>query len=438
MLREAEGVKSKPSGGAAEVAKWWTVFGDEKLTSLVERAAGANLDVAAAEARVRQARASVDSAAAGLSPTVDVNGNATRSRSKGGGTGNTFRAGFDAAWEIDVFGGIRRGVESANAQEQAAVEDWRDVRVTVVAEVANTYIFLRGYQRQLAIARENLTTQQETLAVTKQRFEGGYVSGLDVANAESQVAGTMARIPVLEASIYASQYALGVLLGQEPVALLEELGQPEGAGAIPVPPGEVPVGLPSELLRRRPDIRAAEERVHAATANVGVAVADLYPKFSITGSLGVQSGNVQGLGSIANRYWSVGPGVSWPLLDGGKIRANIRFQQALASESGIAYQRTVLVALQDAETSLTNFEKEQQRRAALEQAVVAARRATELSRLLYTEGKTDFLNVLTAQGQQFASEDALVQSERAVSGNLVSVYKALGAGWEEKDGELNR
>lgn len=429
-LKETADLSGRPVARPAEVAAWWTAFGDATLTSLVERAAAENLDLAVAESRVRQARASIDAAAAGLSPTVDTSASAVRSRSKGGGTGNQFRAGFDASWEIDVFGGIRRGVEAARADERAAVEDWRDARVTVVAEVGTTYLDLRGAQRQLVIARENLAAQTETLAVTRQRFDAGYVTGLDVANAESQVAGTQSRIPSLESQIQTSMYALGVLLGRDPGALIDELTT---ASSIPTPPAEVPVGLPSDLLLRRPDIRAAEERIRSATARVGVATADLYPKFSITGSLGVSSGNVQGLGSLANRYWSIGPGVSWPLLDGGRIRANIRVQEALAGEQGLAYKRTVLVALRDVETTLMAFQKEQQRRIALQDSVAAARRAVDLARLLYTEGKTDFLNVLSAQGQLFASEDSLVQSERAVSTNLVALYKALGGGWDPAD-----
>jgi NodT family efflux transporter outer membrane factor (OMF) lipoprotein len=434
QIRAGGDVTSVPAEKPADVTQWWTVFQDPALTSLVERAAASNLDLAAAEARIREARATRDAAAAGLYPQVDVNASAVRSRSHtgnfGGVTSNLFRAGFDAAWEIDVFGGIRRGVEAAEAQEASAIEDWHDVRTTIVAEVATAYLDLRGAQKELAIARENLGSQQETLNVTRQKFEAGFVSGLDVANSEAQVATTESRIPTFESTIYASAYALGVLLGEEPTAVLDELQAVEGAGHIPKPPGEVPVGLPSELLRRRPDIRKAEETLHAATAQIGVATADLYPKFSITGSLGIQSGNISGLGSIANRYWSIGPSVSWPFLDGGRIRANIRFQEAIASEQGIAYRRTVLVALQDVETALVSFQKEQRRRAALEQAVEANKRAVELARLLYDEGKTDFLNVLTAQALLFATEDQQVQSVRTVSQDLVALYKALGGGWD--------
>ncbi|HVU64072.1 MAG TPA: efflux transporter outer membrane subunit [Phycisphaerales bacterium] len=428
----AQGVASLANDNPADIAEWWNAFEDPTLTSLVQRAAADNLDLSAAEARIREARATRDAAAAGLYPQINTSATAMRSRAPGAGTGNLFRAGFDAAWEIDVFGGIRRGVEAAEANERGAIEDWRDVRTTVVAEVATTYLDLRGAQRELAIARENLASQQETLSVTKQRFDAGFVTGLDVANAEAQVATTQSRIPTLESTIQASTYALGVLLGDEPTAVLDGVQGADAAGHIPEPPAAVPVGLPSDLLRRRPDIRRAEETLHAATAQIGVATADLYPKFSLTGSLGLQSGSLSSFGSIANRYWSFGPSVNWPLLDGGRIRANIRLQEAIATEQGIAYRRTVLIALQDAETALVNFQKEQERRAALQQAAEANRRAVELARLLYNEGKTDFLNVLSAQGLLFSSEDQLVQSTRTVSQNLVALYKALGGGWDPK------
>lgn len=427
-VRGTRGTVSVATTEAATISRWWEQFGDPALSTLVQRAAAENLDVAAAEARVREARATRDAAAAGLSPQVDVNGSATRSRSKQSGTANLFRAGFDAAWEIDVFGGIRRGVEAADAQTRSAIEDARDVRVTVIAEIATTYCELRGAQRSLEFALKNLETQRNSLDVTSQRYGAGFVGGLDVANARAQVASTEARIPSIESQIRALTYALGVLVGREPGELTAEFA---AHGDIPTPPATVPVGLPSDLLRRRPDIRRAEQDIHAAVARVGVATADLYPKFSITGSLGVQSGNVQGLGSLANRYWSIGPSVNWPLLDGGRIRSNIRFQEALADETGIAYKRTVLLALQDVETSLVSFGKEQERRASLVESVEANRKAVELANILYTAGRTDFLNVLNAQRSLLDVEDQLVQSTTLISTNLIAVYKALGGGWEE-------
>jgi NodT family efflux transporter outer membrane factor (OMF) lipoprotein len=428
-VRGEAAVASTPTSAPANAARWWEVFGDAALSSLVERATRQNLDLAAAAARLREARATRDAAAAGLSPSVDAGAAATRSRNRTGGTGNLFRAGFDAAWEIDAFGGIRRGVEAADAGTRSTIEDARDVQVTVAGEVATAYCELRGAQRELAIARKNQEAQRETLHVTTQRFDAGYVGGLDVANARANVAGTSSRIPALEATIRGSMYALGVLLGQEPGSLVDEL-RPEGA--VPMPPTTVPVGVPSDLLRRRPDIRRAEEDVHAATARVGVATADLYPKFSLTGSLGVQSGSVEGLGSIANRYWSIGPSVNWPLLDGGRIRANIRVREALADETGVAYRKAVLGALREVEAALVNFQKEQERRLALEESVAANRRAVELANELYVGGKTDFLNVLNAQRSLFEAEDQLVQSATAISTDLIALYKALGGGWEDE------
>lgn len=414
---------------AADVARWWEHFGDEMLTRLVTRAAAENLDVEAAESRVVRARATVDAAAAGMLPQVNGSGDASRSRSRGGGTGNLFRAGFDAGWEIDVFGGIRRGVEATRADTQAAVEDARDVRVTILAEVAANYCSLRGFQRSLEFAYKNLEVQRQSLDVTSKRYEAGYVGGLDVANARAQVALTESRIPGIQTSIRAQMYALAVLLGAEPGALVEEL---KDAGEIPGPPRVVPVGLPSDLLRRRPDIRRAEEQVHGATARIGVATADLYPKFSLTGSLGVQSGNVEGLGTLANRYWSIGPGVSWAFIDGGRIRANIRIQEALASEAGLAYRKAVLLSLQDVETALVRFGREQERRVSLEESVAANRKAVELANQLYTAGRTDFLNVLTAQERLFNAEDELVSSTTLISTDLIALYKALGGGWKDE------
>ena len=427
-IRGTRGTVSVVTTEAATISRWWEQFNDPALTTLVQRAADENLDVAAAQARVREARATRDAASAGLAPQVNTTGFATRSRSKQGGTGNLFRAGFDSAWEIDVFGGIRRGVEAADAQTRSAVEDARDVRVTVIGEVATTYCELRGAQRSLEFALKNLETQRNSLDVTSQRYGAGFVGGLDVANARAQVASTESRIPAIESQIRALTYALGVLVGREPGELTTELA---AHADIPTPPATVPVGLPSDLLRRRPDIRRAEENIHAATARVGVATADLYPKFSISGSLGAQSGNIEGLGSLANRYWSFGPSVNWPLLDGGRIRANIRLQEALADETGIAYKRTVLLALQDVETSLVSFGKEQERRASLVESVDANRKAVELANILYTAGKTDFLNVLNVQRSLLDAEDQLVKSTTLISTNLVAVYKAIGGGWEE-------
>ena len=441
---------SETVAAPADVARWWTAFNDPVLESLVTRAVESNLDLQLATARVRQARASRGIAGAGLWPTVDVAGSYRRTGSGEGddnddrfngetpgetprrdfdvgGDRSLFQAGLDAAWEIDVFGGTRRDIEAATAELQAAVEDRRDVLVTLAAEVALNYLDLRGFQRQTAIARQNLEAQRRSLAVTRRRQQGGLVGGLDVANAEALVASTESEIPLLESSERQTIYALGVLLGRQPAALLDELTV---AAPIPAGPPEVPVGLPSDLLRRRPDVRRAEALAHAATARIGVATADLFPRFSLTGSLGVEGETAGSLGRWENRFWSVGPSVSWPLFDAGRIRANVAVQTAAQEEALLAYRATILVALQDVEVALIAYAKEQQRRVFLRAAVAANRRAVELAELLYAGGETTFLDVLSARRSLLSSEDALARSDRDLAANLVSLYKALGGGWE--------
>jgi NodT family efflux transporter outer membrane factor (OMF) lipoprotein len=425
----ASGIFSTPtsSGPVSPGARWWGIFNDERLTRLVEHAAFGNLMLDQARARVRQARASVIVAESGLYPTLDVGAGVTRSRSSAGFTGSTFRAGFDAAWEIDVFGGVRRQVEAAEADLEATAEDQRAAWVSVAAEVAGTYVQLRGAQSRLAFARKNLEAQRRTAGLTRERFEAGYVGGLDVANAEQQVQTTLSRIPPLETLVRQNALALGVLLGVDPRAVVEELS---AEGPIPEPPGEVPVGVPSELLRRRPDIRAAERRLAARTARVGVAVSDLFPRFSLTGSLGTGGPDAADLGTLARRAWSVGPSVSWNVYDAGRTRAQIEGARAAADEALAAYRQTVLVSLQDVESALIAFTKEQARRASLTGAVAANRDAVTYARELYVAGRTDFLNVLNAERQLLESEDQLAASTTNVSASLVQLYKALGGGWE--------
>jgi outer membrane protein, multidrug efflux system len=421
------------SAGAPEnLGLWWQRFQDPKLTALVDEALRTNLDLRLAEARLRQSRAARGVVAGGLWPGLTASGSYARQHFGTGGVQRSgdrdfFQAGLDAAWELDIFGGIRRNVESARANIEAAREDWHDLQVTLAAEVALNYVLLRGYQQQIVVAQDNLTAQQHTAEITRQKFAAGFVSGLDVANADAQVATTGSFIPGLQASAQQSIYALSVLLTRPPGELVQELSAPQ---PLPVTPPEVPVGLPSELLRRRPDIRAAEARLHAATAQIGVAVADFFPKFSLTGSLSYQHNLVESLFSGANRFSSFGPAVSWPIFQGGSIAANVRVQRALRDQAYLTYQKTVLTALQDVENALIAFSKEWEHRQLLNAAVEANRKAVELSKQLYSQGQTDFLNVLNAQRSLFAAEDALVQSTRSAALDLIAVYKALGGGWE--------
>jgi NodT family efflux transporter outer membrane factor (OMF) lipoprotein len=419
----------------AELTHWWQRFHDPQLTALVEQAINANLDLQLAEARLRQARAARGVVAGGLWPAV--NSSATYQRTHPGATNtesgtrdqDLFQTGLDAVWEFDIFGGIRRNVESANANIQATQASIRDALVSVAAEVALNYVQLRGFQQQIVIAQNNLKAQQHTAEITRQRFAAGFVNALDVANANAQVATTASQIPVLETSAQQAIYALSVLLARPPAALLQELSTTQ---PLPITPPEVPVGLPSELLRRRPDIRQAEAQIHVATAQIGVATADLFPKFSLTGSLTYQSNVLQNLFDGASRAWSFGPAVSWPIFQGGSIQSNIRVQEALRDQALITYQKTVLTALQDVENALIAFDKEWEHSKALNDAAVANRKAVDLSMQLYTQGQTDFLSVLDAQRSLYASEDALVQSTRNTATDLIALYKALGGGWENE------
>ena len=421
-----------------DLAKWWTIFEDPTLTSLVERAVQSNLDMKLAEARIRQARAARRGALSGIGPTVNATGSFQRSQSPGssgpfgdeeGPTTNQYQGGFDAGWELDIFGGVRRGVEAADADLQATVETRRDVLVTLTSEVARNYIDLCAFQERTLTARRNLKAQQHSAELTRQRFQAGFVSSLDVANADAQVATTSAQIPLLEASARQAIYSLSVLLGREPAALMQELS---AASEIPAVPPSVPVGVPTELLRRRPDIRRAEADIHAATARIGVATADLFPKVALSSSIGYRASDLDSWFDRISRLWSLGPAVSWRIFDTGRIRSNIEVRKALEEQSVITYQQTVLAALQEVENVLIASAKEQEHRKALAEAVAANRKAVELATELYTQGQTDFLNVLQAQRSLYVSEDVLAQSTRTVSTNLVALYKALGGGWEDK------
>jgi NodT family efflux transporter outer membrane factor (OMF) lipoprotein len=432
---------------STDLTRWWAAFNDPLLNSLVERAVRSNLDLRQAEARIREARASRAVTASGAWPAIDASGSYTRSRTSenafssfspgssdstsfGGSPGEVrdlFRTGFDASWEIDVFGGVRRSVEAADATVAASVEDRRNTLVTLLGDVAKNYIDLRGFQQRIEVARANLKAQQETLDLTRVRFQAGLASDLEVAQAEGQLNTTAAQIPTLESSLKQAAHRLDVLLGSQPGALWGELSK---QAAIPALPSEVLVGLPSELLRRRPDIRRAERQLAAATAQVGAAMADLFPKFSLTGAAGLQSVSASDWFSGRSRFWSVGPTISWPLFDAGRIRANIEIRNAQQEQALTQYEKAILTALEDVENSLVNYAREQARYRSLVEAVAANRRAVGMSNELYTKGLVDFLNVLENQRSLYASENDLAQSEATMASNLVALYKALGGGWE--------
>ena len=425
----------------AELAQWWRHFGDSTLDALVTEALAANLDLAVALTQLRQARATSNVAIGGLMPQVTASGSyqrvqAASASDKNRKPANTnpvqdlFLGGLDAVWELDLFGGQRRQVEATQALIQAATENLRDVQVSAIAEVALDYIQLRGTQQQIDIARRNLEAQQKTVDLTRQRLDVGFASALDVANAEATAATTAAQIPVLETSARQSIYALSLLLGRPPAELVERLSP---TAALPTAPTPVPAGIPSDLLRRRADIRQAEAQLHAATAQIGVAIADFFPKFSLTGGVTWSNKLLDTWWTDASRSFSAGPAVTWPIFQGGAVLANVRLQEALKDQAYLTYRKTVLTAFQDVENALVALDREQRHRQLLAEAVAANRKAVELSLLLYTEGQTDFLSVLTAQRSLYSAEDALAQSERSLSVDCVALYKALGGGWEGEE-----
>ena len=293
--------------------------------------------------------------------------------------------------------------------------------------MALNYIQLRGSQQEIDIAQKNLTSQQRTAAITHKQFGVGFANGLDVANADATVAMTEAQIPVYETVERQTIHALSVLLARPPADLLQQLSP---RASLPSVPAQVPVGLPSDLLRRRPDIKVSEAQLHAATAQVGVATADFFPSFSLTGSVNWNSNLLGTLWNSSSRSFGIGPSVSWPIFQGGSIESNVHLQEALRDQAYLSYQKTVLAAFQDVENALVAFAKEQQHRKALGDAVLANRKAVDLSLRLYTEGQTDFLNVVTAQRSLYATEDALVQSNSNIATDLIALYKALGGGGE--------
>jgi len=427
-----------------ELKRWWETFNDPELNHLIDAATTSNLGLQTADQRILQERALLGIATAGFFPTVNATGAYTHSRRSnhlGGGGGSTttgggggsglesdlWQAGFDASWEIDIFGGIRRGIESAKATYEATVDDRQAVLITLLGDVATDYVQLRGLQRQVAITQENILTQNQTLSLIRSQNRAGLVADLDVTQQEAQVLTTEATLPELEAQIHQSIHQISILLGLPPAALQQELETP---GPIPQGPWHVPPGLPSELLRRRPDVREAERQIASASAQIGVATAELYPQFSLTGTFGFESSQFHQLFNVYSRYFSIGPSVTWPVFNAGSIQYNIDVQNTLERQAFINYESTVLTSLQETEDALIAYAKEQDRRTELEEAVKADQRVVEMTQDLYKNGLDTFLDVLTAQNTLLAGEQSLTLSQELVSSDLVALYKALGGGWE--------
>jgi NodT family efflux transporter outer membrane factor (OMF) lipoprotein len=419
-------VEANPPGLAA----WWKTLNDPELSKLIERAVARNRDLKKAEARVREARARRGLSKAGLYPTLDATGSAARSRGSAdiGPTATTdlFSAGLDASWEIDLFGGVRRSVEAADADLQAAGEDLRDTLVSLLAEVGLNYVDLRTGQARLAVTEASLKSQEETHRLALWRFQAGLGDDLAVQQARYNLENTRAQIPTLRTAISEAKNRLAVLLGEAPGAVHAELSKPE---PVPSLPPEVAIGVPADLLRQRPDVRKAERQLAAQTARIGVATADLYPKLTLSGAIGLQALTFGGLFNAANTFSSGSSGLTWRIFDAGAIRKNIEIQSALQEQSLIAYESAVLAALEEAENAILAYAQEQRRRQSLAEATRSAQAAAELAEIKYRAGLIDFTTVLEAERSLLSFRDQLAQSDGAIVMNLVKLYKALGGGW---------
>ena len=414
----------------ADLANWWRQLDDATLTELIEQALQTSLDLRAAQAKLGQARAQRALAGAELFPTLSSSaaGQQVKSSgaSSGGGTVNRFNAGFDASWELDIFGGLSRNVEAAQANLEASQASLHDVQVSLAAEVALNYVELRTYQTALDIARANAASQAETLQLTEWRAQAGLTTALDVEQARASLEQTRAQIPSLETSRVEAEHRLEILLGQPPGALAEKLSKP---GKIPLTPERATASIPAEVLRQRPDVQVAERTLAAETARIGVVEAQAYPNFSLSGSFGLEALTVSALSSGNAVAGSLLGRVAAPVFDAGRIRQQVNIQSAVQEQAWVNYQSTVLKALAEVENALVALANARQRQNNLRAAVQAARLAAQLARQRYATGLIDFQTVLDTERTVLTVEDKLAFSEADSVKAMIQLYKALGGGW---------
>ena len=422
---------------------WWRGFNDPELDHLVDRALAGNHDLRIASANLRQARALRRQSQFDLLPVAEgtASYNDTRySRAYDpfGGTSRgieLYDAGFDATWELDFFGRVRRSVQANTAEAQAAEANRRDVMVTLISEVARNYFELVGAQSELAVVRRNADNQRETLKITEAILDGGRGTELDVSRARAQMNNTLANIPPLEAAISRAMHRLSVLTGQQPEALTPELK--DANTAIALPP-LIAISNPETLLRRRPDIRVAERSLAAASARIGIATADLFPRVTFNGNIGLQANTFAGLGKGGADTWAFGPSITWAALDYGHVRSRMQAAGAQSDAALAAYERTVLTALEETENVLVDYSRELARREFLRESERASETAATLARQRYENGATDFLTELDAERVLYEAQDQLAQSNTRTATALVAVYKSLGGGWEFELNQPNK
>jgi len=415
---------------------WWKLFKDSELSALVDQTVQHNYDLKTARANLLEARALYMEAGLNLVPTITSHAYYNEQKRSVGALNNRDFAprelklaniGFDAFWEIDFFGRVRRNVEASRDEVEAQEASLRDLGVSLIAEVARNYFQLRGLQNQLAVAKKNAENQAQTLKITQVRLESGRGTELDTSRAIAQLDSTRAIIPPLQTAIYQAIHRLGVLTGQLPDALIKKLEQP---APMPRIPETIHIGNPAELLRRRQDIRIAERTLAAATARIGVATADLFPRVTFVGTIALEASSLSGLGAAGSDTYSVGPRISWAALDLGRVYARIKAADASAEASLAQYEQTVLNALEETENALVNYNQQLARQALLASAARASERADELAHLRFNEGVSDFLTVLDTELRLLQDQDRLALSETTTATALAALYKALGGGWE--------
>ncbi len=414
---------------------WWETFQDPILTELVKDAVHHNQDIRIAVAAVHEAQAARRIAGSRWVPSIDANAIYRRQRASESGANagladtesNLYQTGLEASWEIDVFGSVRRNNEAATARVQEANERLADALVAVAAEVGLAYTDLRGAERGLAVLRRNIDVQSRTASLVQSQLRTGIASEIDSDQARSQLTRTQAQEPLLQAAIDIATYRLAVLTGRMPGELTDSL---KGSAALVVRRDLVPVGLPSELLLRRPDVRAAERGLHAATADVGVATADLYPRFFLTGAAGLESVSFGDLFSRQSGFFAIGPSIRWPVFRGGALRAQVGAAEARANAQYARYQQSILLAVEDVERSLVGYGQQELRRRQLVESRDAAVRAATVTRQNYERGIVRFLEVLDAERRALEVDLELVRSEAEVTRQAIRLYRALGGGWE--------
>ncbi len=412
--------------------QWWKLFNDPMLDGLIKEASDSNLDLKVAMARVDEYRSRLGVVTGDRVPSLSVEGDLLRKKnSENAGYSdvtNTYKGlGLEAGWEIDLFGRVRRSIEAAEANYEAVQEDRNDVMISINSRVALNYIKIRTYQARLTASNSNIELQREVLRITETRFKYGLATALEVAQAEQALASSEATVPPLRIQLSEAINTMAVLLGRNPGELNEMLSEKR---PVPVPPADAAIGVPADLLRQRPDIRRAERQLAAETARIGIAKADLYPQFSLSGSFGYQSISSGNLFTSGGNYFSIGPSLRWNIFSGGSILNQIDVQDAIVRQKATQYESTVLSALNEAENSMTAYTEDSMRLVYLEKTVEASKKTVELSLNLYKQGLVDFENVLNSQLSQFISEDRLAQARGDSAENFVRLYAALGGGWD--------